>query len=52
MDRGEPRADTDPRLALELLVSPVRVRVLSYGEPLADDLPDRLVGSVVRGIRA
>ncbi|MEU6194915.1 TetR-like C-terminal domain-containing protein [Streptomyces sp. NPDC047061] len=52
IDRGELRADTDPRLALEMLVSPVQAKVLIYGEPLTDDLPDRLVESVLRGIRA
>jgi AcrR family transcriptional regulator len=47
--RGELLADTDPRLLLETLVAPLHGRLLLTGEPLDDDLPERLVDLVLHG---
>jgi AcrR family transcriptional regulator len=49
IDRGELRADTDPGLLLEALVAPVHGRLLLTGEPIGDDLPERLVDLVLHG---
>jgi AcrR family transcriptional regulator len=49
IDRGELLADTDPRLLLETLVAPLHGRLLLTGEPIDDDLPERLVDLVLHG---
>ncbi len=49
LDRGELRADTDPRLLLETLVAPLHGRLLLTGEPIDDDLPERVVDMVLDG---
>jgi AcrR family transcriptional regulator len=49
--RDELAADTDVRLALELLVAPLHVRLLLTGEPLTDDLPEKLVDVLLDGLR-
>ena len=49
IDRGELRADTDPRLLLETLVAPLHGRLLLTGEPIDDDLPERVVDMVLDG---
>ncbi len=49
IDRGELRADTDPRLLLETLVAPLHGRLLLTGEPIGDDLPERIVDMVLDG---
>lgn len=49
IERGELRADTDPRLLLETLVAPLDGRLVLTGEPIDDDLPERLVDLVLHG---
>lgn len=49
-ERGELSPDTDPHLVLELLVAPLYLRVLLTGEPLEEDLPERLVDAVMDGL--
>jgi hypothetical protein len=49
IDRGELFADTDPRLLLETLVAPLHGRLLLTGDPIDDDLPERLVDLVLHG---
>jgi AcrR family transcriptional regulator len=48
--RGELRPDVDPLLALEALVGPMYVRMLTTGEPLDDTLLVRCVDLVLDGI--
>lgn len=52
IQRGELRADINPRLVIELLLSPLQIKVLVVGEPLTSDLPDELVDNVLQGVRA
>jgi AcrR family transcriptional regulator len=49
IDRGELVANTDPRLLLETLVSPIHGRLLLIGEPVSGDFPERLVDLVLHG---
>lgn len=49
IDRGELLATTDPGLLLETLVAPLHGRLLLTGEPIGDDLPERLVDLVLHG---
>jgi AcrR family transcriptional regulator len=49
IERGDLRADSDARLLLELLVAPIHGRLLLTGEPIDDDLADRLVDLVLNG---
>jgi AcrR family transcriptional regulator len=49
LDRGDLRAGTDPRLLLETLVAPLHGRLLLTGEPIDDDLPERIVDMVLDG---
>jgi AcrR family transcriptional regulator len=49
IDRGDLRPDTDPRLLLETLVTPLHGRLLLTGEPIDDDLPERVVDLVLDG---
>jgi AcrR family transcriptional regulator len=48
VERGDLRADTDPRIATELLVGPVYFRVVFGGE-LTWDFAERVVDAVLRG---
>ena len=48
--RGELPATVDPRLAVEMLVSPVHFRVLLTREPIEAGLPARLVDALLAGI--
>lgn len=50
--RGDLRAGTDARLLLEMLVAPVHGRLLLTGEPIDDDLPERLVDLLLDGAAA
>jgi AcrR family transcriptional regulator len=52
IDRGQLRAGIDPRLLLETVVAPLHVRVLLTGEPIDDDLPERIVDLVLEGAAA
>ncbi|MHC1559001.1 TetR/AcrR family transcriptional regulator [Actinomycetospora sp. C-140] len=48
--RGELPDTVDPRLAIEMLVSPVHFRVLLTREPIEPGLPARLVDALLAGI--
>jgi AcrR family transcriptional regulator len=50
IERNELPAGTDARLALEMLVAPLHIRVLLTGEPLTDDLPGQLVDVLLEGL--
>jgi AcrR family transcriptional regulator len=52
IERGDLRPDTDARLVLEMLIAPVHGRVLFTGEPIDDELADRLVNLVLDGVGA
>lgn len=47
---GELRADIDPGLLLEMLVAPIHGRLLFTGEPVDDDLAERLVDHLLTGM--
>ncbi|MFE4056228.1 TetR/AcrR family transcriptional regulator [Streptomyces sp. NPDC059096] len=48
---GELRADLDPELIHDLIVGPMLMRTLHRpAAPLPDDLADRIIGSVLRGV--
>jgi hypothetical protein len=49
IERGDLRADIDVRLLLEMLVAPIHGRLLLTGEPVGDELAERLVDLVLRG---
>jgi len=49
IERGELRAGTDSRLLLEMLVAPIHGRLLLTGEPLDDELAERLVDLALNG---
>jgi AcrR family transcriptional regulator len=52
IDRGELRAGTDGRLLLEMLVAPIHGRLLLTGEPVGDELAERLVDLALNGAAA
>ncbi|HME76179.1 MAG TPA: TetR/AcrR family transcriptional regulator C-terminal ligand-binding domain-containing protein [Mycobacterium sp.] len=52
IERGDLRADIDARLLLEMLVAPIHGRLLLTGEPVDDDLAERLVEVVLNGAAA
>jgi AcrR family transcriptional regulator len=52
IERGDLRADSDPRLLLEMLVAPIHGRLLLTGEPVDDDLAEQLVELVLNGAAA
>ncbi|MFD7641644.1 TetR-like C-terminal domain-containing protein [Kitasatospora sp. NPDC059795] len=49
-ERGEIRADTDPRAAVEALMSPLLARHLLLGEPVTPAFLDSLVDLVLDGL--
>ncbi|MDW4909381.1 TetR/AcrR family transcriptional regulator [Streptomyces sp. ADMS] len=49
-DAGQVRADIDPRIALELLVSPLAQRWLQYTGPITYEYTDTLVDYALGGI--
>ena len=49
IERDELPADTDPRLALELLVAPLHFRALLTRLPIDDDELARMVETILRG---
>jgi AcrR family transcriptional regulator len=49
IERGELRAETDGRLLLELLVAPIHGRLLLTGEPVGEELAERLVDLALNG---
>jgi AcrR family transcriptional regulator len=49
IERGELRTGTDGRLLLEMLVAPIHGRLLLTGEPLDDELAERLVDLALNG---
>src|ERR1700730_12190261 len=52
IERGELRAGTDGRLLLEMLVAPIHGRLLLTGEPVGDELAERLVDLALNGAAA
>ncbi len=52
IERGDLRADIDARLLLEMLVAPIHGRLLLTGEPVDDDLAERLVELALNGAAA
>lgn len=51
IERGELPAGTDAGLVLEMLVAPLHLRTIMTGEPLTDDLPERMVDILLDGLR-
>jgi AcrR family transcriptional regulator len=49
IERGELRAETDGRLLLEMLIAPIHGRLLLTGEPVGDELAERLVDLALNG---
>ena len=49
IERGELRAGTDGRLLLEILIAPIHGRLLLTGEPVGDELAERLVDIALNG---
>jgi AcrR family transcriptional regulator len=49
--RGELRPDTDPGLLLETLIAPLHGRLLLTGEPVDEQLGERIVDLVLDGAR-
>jgi Tetracyclin repressor-like, C-terminal domain len=49
IERGDLRADTDPRLLLEMLIAPIHGRLLLSGQPVNDDLAERLINLALNG---
>jgi AcrR family transcriptional regulator len=47
--RGDLRGHIDARLLLEMLVAPLHARLLITGEPIDDDLAERLVDLMLNG---
>ncbi|GAA4860151.1 TetR/AcrR family transcriptional regulator [Actinomycetospora straminea] len=52
VERGELPDTVDPRLVVEMLVSPVHFRVVLTREPVDDQMPVRLVDALLRGVAA
>jgi AcrR family transcriptional regulator len=50
VDRDEVPAETDPELALEMLVAPLHFRKLLTRQAVDDDFVERLVDALVRGL--
>jgi AcrR family transcriptional regulator len=50
VDRDEVSADTDPELALELLVAPLHFRKLLTRQAVDDDFVERLVDALIGGL--
>jgi AcrR family transcriptional regulator len=50
MIRGELRADTDPALALELLIAPLHFRLLLTRQPVDDRLTGQLIDLLLNGL--
>ncbi len=52
VDRGEIRADVDPELVADAVVAVLQHRFLVTGMEIDDDLPERLLDTLWRGISA
>lgn len=50
IQRGELPASTDANLVVETVVGPIWLRLLLTGEPITDDLADRIVALVAQGV--
>jgi AcrR family transcriptional regulator len=50
--RGELRADLDQDIVVDMLLGPLWVRAIVTAAPIAQDLAEQVVDSVLRGIRA
>ena len=51
IQRGELPADTDANLIIETVIGPLWVRLLLTGEPITEDLADRVVAVVIAGVK-
>jgi AcrR family transcriptional regulator len=51
IERGELPEDADPHLVLQALVAPLYMRLLVTGEPIEDELPQRLADLLLDGLR-
>lgn len=49
IERGELPGDADPNLIIETLIGPLWVRLLLTGEPISDELADRVAALVAAG---
>ena len=49
IQRGELPASTDANLVIETVIGPLWVRLLLTGEPITEDLADRVVELVTTG---
>ena len=49
VERGELPPHTDPNLIIETLIGPLWIRLLLTGEPITDDLADRVAELVAAG---
>jgi len=49
IERGDLPPDTDPKLMIETLIGPLWVRLLLTGDPITDDLADRVAELVTAG---
>jgi AcrR family transcriptional regulator len=50
IERGELRAGTDGRVLLEMLIAPIHGRLLVTGDPVNDELAERLVDMALNGV--
>ena len=50
IERGELPASLDPNLVIETVIGPLWVRLLLTGEPITEDLADRVVDLVIAGV--
>lgn len=50
VDRREIAGDTDPQLALEMLVAPLHFRKMLTRQPIDDEFVDRMVDTLIRGL--
>ncbi|WP_212830234.1 TetR/AcrR family transcriptional regulator [Catellatospora sp. TT07R-123] len=51
-ERGEIPADTDAEEVIRMLAAPFYYRMYISGEPITDDLPDRVAAAVVAAVQA
>jgi hypothetical protein len=48
--RGELRADTDPALAIELLIAPLHFRLLLSRQPIDERISGQLIDLLLNGL--
>ena len=52
VDNGQIAPNVDPDLVLDMLIAPFYLRLLVTGMPITEDLPERLVTTVLEGAHA